>query len=54
MPVALITGANRGLGFEFARQYLGDGWRFRSMPRSGVRQQTDGSAIPSITYGRSP
>ena len=28
MPVALITGANRGLGFEFARQYLGDGWRF--------------------------
>jgi NAD(P)-dependent dehydrogenase (short-subunit alcohol dehydrogenase family) len=27
MSVALITGANRGLGFEFARQYLGDGWR---------------------------
>ena len=26
MPTALITGANRGLGFEFARQYLGDGW----------------------------
>ena len=23
----LITGANRGLGFEFARQYLTDGWR---------------------------
>jgi NAD(P)-dependent dehydrogenase (short-subunit alcohol dehydrogenase family) len=23
----LITGANRGLGFEFARQYLADGWR---------------------------
>jgi len=26
MPTALITGANRGLGFEFTRQYLGDGW----------------------------
>ncbi len=23
----LITGANRGLGFEFARQYATDGWR---------------------------
>jgi NAD(P)-dependent dehydrogenase (short-subunit alcohol dehydrogenase family) len=27
MPSALITGANRGLGLEFARQYLGDGWQ---------------------------
>jgi NAD(P)-dependent dehydrogenase (short-subunit alcohol dehydrogenase family) len=27
MPVALITGANRGLGLEFTRQYLSDGWR---------------------------
>ena len=26
MSAALITGANRGLGFEFARQYLADGW----------------------------
>ena len=23
----LITGANRGLGFEFARQYVAYGWR---------------------------
>ncbi len=23
----LITGANRGLGFEFVSQYVADGWR---------------------------
>jgi NAD(P)-dependent dehydrogenase (short-subunit alcohol dehydrogenase family) len=27
MPTILITGANRGLGLEFARQYRRDGWR---------------------------
>lgn len=27
MPSVLITGANRGLGLEFARQYSADGWR---------------------------
>jgi NAD(P)-dependent dehydrogenase (short-subunit alcohol dehydrogenase family) len=27
MPSVLITGSNRGLGLEFARQYLADGWR---------------------------
>ena len=27
MASTLITGANRGLGFEFARQYLADGWQ---------------------------
>ncbi len=26
MPSVLITGANRGLGLEFCRQYLADGW----------------------------
>jgi NAD(P)-dependent dehydrogenase (short-subunit alcohol dehydrogenase family) len=26
MPTLLITGANRGIGLEFARQYSGDGW----------------------------
>lgn len=26
MPTTLITGANRGLGLEFARQYAADGW----------------------------
>ncbi len=26
MPTVLVTGANRGLGLEFVRQYLADGW----------------------------
>lgn len=26
MPTVVITGANRGLGLEFARQYAADGW----------------------------
>jgi NAD(P)-dependent dehydrogenase (short-subunit alcohol dehydrogenase family) len=26
MPTVLITGANRGLGLEFVRQYEGEGW----------------------------
>ncbi len=27
MPSILVTGANRGLGLEFTRQYADDGWR---------------------------
>jgi len=27
MPTLLVTGANRGLGLEFVRQYAADGWR---------------------------
>ena len=27
MPTCLITGANRGLGLEFARQYAADDWK---------------------------
>ncbi|MFL5296616.1 MAG: SDR family oxidoreductase [Phenylobacterium sp.] len=27
MPTVLVTGANRGIGLEFARQYADDGWK---------------------------
>jgi len=27
MPTCLITGANRGIGLEFARQYAAEGWK---------------------------
>ena len=33
MPTVLITGANRGLGLEFARQYAAEGWRVHACCR---------------------
>lgn len=33
MPTVLITGANRGIGLEFARQYSAAGWRVLSTCR---------------------
>ncbi|MFI4988841.1 MAG: SDR family oxidoreductase [Alphaproteobacteria bacterium] len=34
MPTVLITGASRGLGLEFARQYAADGWRVIACARA--------------------
>lgn len=34
MPTLLITGANRGIGLEFARQYTADGWKVIACCRS--------------------
>lgn len=34
MPTILITGASRGLGLEFARQYADDGWQVVACCRS--------------------
>jgi NAD(P)-dependent dehydrogenase (short-subunit alcohol dehydrogenase family) len=42
MPAVLITSANRGLGLEFAAQYLADGWHVYAacrQPRSAEKLQ---------------
>jgi NAD(P)-dependent dehydrogenase (short-subunit alcohol dehydrogenase family) len=56
MPSALITGANRGLGLEFARQYLADGWRVYAACRdpesaSELRRLADGSGQKLLIIG---
>jgi NAD(P)-dependent dehydrogenase (short-subunit alcohol dehydrogenase family) len=39
MPRVLITGANRGLGLEFARQYSADGWDVIATARNPKQSQ---------------
>jgi NAD(P)-dependent dehydrogenase (short-subunit alcohol dehydrogenase family) len=36
MPTVLITGANRGLGLEFARQYCREGWKVIATAREAT------------------
>ena len=33
MPSVLVTGSNRGIGLEFARQYAAEGWRVHATCR---------------------
>jgi NAD(P)-dependent dehydrogenase (short-subunit alcohol dehydrogenase family) len=63
MPNILITGANRGIGLEFARQYAADGWdviataRHSSaeLDRLGVKVKpldlSDADAVAAFTVG---
>ena len=44
MPTALITGANRGLGAEFARQYQADGWKVIG----STRREFDVTDFPGV------
>ena len=37
MPSVFITGSNRGIGFEFARQYAAEGWRVYATCRNPDR-----------------
>jgi NAD(P)-dependent dehydrogenase (short-subunit alcohol dehydrogenase family) len=44
MPTVLITGAGRGLGLEFARQYAADGWKVIGI----VREPAAGAALATL------
>lgn len=46
MPTVLVTGAGRGLGLEFARQYAADGWRVIATVRD-VKKAKDLGALGS-------
>ncbi len=48
MATVLVTGANRGLGLEFARQYAEDGWNVLATardPKSATELQAVGKEI---------
>jgi NAD(P)-dependent dehydrogenase (short-subunit alcohol dehydrogenase family) len=45
MPTVFITGANRGIGLEFARQYAADGWRVLGTARD-PQGATELDALP--------
>jgi NAD(P)-dependent dehydrogenase (short-subunit alcohol dehydrogenase family) len=56
MPNVLITGANRGLGLEFARQYADEGWRVfatcRELERAGALRGREGDiSIHALDVG---
>jgi NAD(P)-dependent dehydrogenase (short-subunit alcohol dehydrogenase family) len=52
MPTVLITGANRGLGLEFARQYASDGWRVIATCRDPARAEKLRAAAPDAELHR--
>lgn len=44
MPSILITGANRGLGLAFAKQYAAAGWRVYA----GCRAPDDAATLNAV------
>jgi NAD(P)-dependent dehydrogenase (short-subunit alcohol dehydrogenase family) len=51
MPSVLVTGANRGLGLEFVKQYSADGWRVFACCRS-PEESKDLTSLASGTEDR--
>lgn len=48
MPTVFITGAGRGLGLEFARQYAADGWRVIATVRDMTKATDLKDAAPEV------
>jgi len=48
MPTVLITGANRGIGLEFARQYAAEGWHVLAACREPARAQALRECLPAV------
>jgi NAD(P)-dependent dehydrogenase (short-subunit alcohol dehydrogenase family) len=46
MPTALVTGASRGIGREFVRQYRAGGWRVIATCRDAASSGLDGEVHP--------
>ncbi len=46
MPTVLITGASRGIGFEFARQYSAEGW----VVHAGARDPGNADALMALRH----
>jgi NAD(P)-dependent dehydrogenase (short-subunit alcohol dehydrogenase family) len=52
MPTVLVTGAGRGLGLEFARQYAADGWRVIATVRDVGKSKELGALGPKVEIHR--
>lgn len=52
MPTLLLTGANRGIGLEFARQYAADGWAVIATCRDPGRAKALGEVKGTVEIER--
>jgi NAD(P)-dependent dehydrogenase (short-subunit alcohol dehydrogenase family) len=52
MPTVMITGANRGLGLEFARQYAEAGWRVIATARAPEKAEALRAMGPDVAIHR--
>ena len=49
MPTVLLTGANRGIGLEFTREYAGEGWHVHAACRDPAAAKELGAVKGDVT-----